>query len=52
MLSASPAMEGSNFEWTGGLENTSSHVKYFGHELQSASQKEVGLLFLFYSSGS
>lgn len=50
--SASQAMEGGNFQRTGGLENISSHVKYFGHKLQSASQKEVGLLFPFCKSGS
>lgn len=29
LSSASPAMEGSTFQWTRGLENISSHLKYF-----------------------
>lgn len=46
--SASAAIEGSNFQWTRGLENISSYVKHFGHKLQRASQKQAGLLFVFY----
>lgn len=32
---------------TGRLENISFRIRYFGHKLQSTSQKETGLLLLF-----